>query len=64
MESTREISKIIVDFFESLDNHASALSQFVEETRTVHVKDFKNKFIFFFKNSSVGRSSDQPLVKE
>jgi len=49
MESTREISKIIVDFFESLDNHASALSQFVEETRTVHVKDFKNKFNFFLK---------------
>lgn len=39
MESTREISEIIVDFFESLDKHASALSQFVEETRTVHVKD-------------------------
>lgn len=39
MESTREISEIIVDFFESLDKHASALSQFVEETRTVHVTD-------------------------
>lgn len=39
MESTREISKMIVDFFESLDKHASSLSQFVEETRTVHVKD-------------------------
>eukprot|EP01018_Ginkgo_biloba_P020856 Gb_32401 [translate_table: standard] len=36
IESTRVISKINTDFFETLERHASKLSQFVEETQIIH----------------------------
>eukprot|EP01018_Ginkgo_biloba_P038679 Gb_18491 [translate_table: standard] len=39
IESTRVISKIIMDFFKTLERHASELSHFVEENQTVHDKN-------------------------
>ncbi|KAJ7980926.1 Kinesin-like protein [Quillaja saponaria] len=39
VETTRSVSKITVDFFETLDMHASSLTQIVEEAQTVNNKE-------------------------
>ncbi|KAJ7947734.1 Kinesin-like protein [Quillaja saponaria] len=38
VETTRSVSKVTVDFFETLDMHASSLTQIVEEAQTVNNK--------------------------
>lgn len=47
VETTRSISNITVDFFKTLDLHASKLTVIVEEAQTVHeqkLSDFEQKF--------------------
>lgn len=47
METARSISKITVDFFKTLDMHASNLTQIVEEAQSVNdrkLSDFEKKF--------------------
>ncbi|KAK6144516.1 hypothetical protein DH2020_021336 [Rehmannia glutinosa] len=47
VESTRSISKITVNFFNTLDGHASNLSQIVEETQTTNdqkLSELEKKF--------------------
>ena len=36
METTRAVSKITVNFFETIDRHASSLTQIVEEAQLVN----------------------------
>lgn len=47
MESSRSVSKITVNFFKTLDSHASNLGQIVEEAQTVNdhkLSEFEKKF--------------------
>lgn len=47
MDTARSISKITVNFFETLDMHASKLTKIVEEAQTVNDKnlsEFEKKF--------------------
>lgn len=47
METARSISKITVNFFKTLDTHASNLTQIVEEAQSVNdqkLSDFEKKF--------------------
>ncbi|GMN24432.1 hypothetical protein TIFTF001_000559 [Ficus carica] len=47
VETARSISKITVDFFKTLDTHASNLTQIVEEAQSVNdqkLSDFEKKF--------------------
>lgn len=47
VESARSVSKITVDFFKTLDIHASNLTEIVEEAQTVNdhkLSEFEKKF--------------------
>lgn len=47
MENARSVSKITVNFFKTLDMHASNLTQIVEEAQTVNdqkLSEFEKKF--------------------
>lgn len=47
MDSARSVSKVTVEFFKTLDTHATKLTTIVEEAQTVNHKklsEFENKF--------------------
>lgn len=47
MDSARSVSKVTVEFFKTLDTHATKLTGIVEEAQTVNHKklsEFENKF--------------------
>lgn len=47
VETARSVSRVTVDFFKTLDMHASKLTQIVEEAQTVNdqkLSEFEKKF--------------------
>lgn len=47
MDTARSVSKVTVEFFKTLDTHATKLTGIVEEAQTVNHKklsEFENKF--------------------
>lgn len=47
MDSARSVSKVTVEFFKTLDTHATKLTGIVEEAQTVNhrkLSEFENKF--------------------